>query len=190
MRLQLRRPVRLSELAVIGGGFTDKASGEITILRPPNLSCESQVSTTTITKVRISEILAGDQDANLTIRSGDLVTVGSVEPVYVIGGVSRPGKLDWREGATLSRVVAAAGGVSGRGVSGNVTIYRRVDASSVVIEADLDEVISSRAKDIEIRPYDIIDVPVRGEPKRTSPPVADTEETRVRQGPLPLRVIN
>ena len=189
MRLQIRRTVRLSELAVISGGFTDKASGEITVLRPPNQSCDSTASTATVTKVRISEILSGDPAANMSIRSGDIVTVELVEPVYVIGGVNRPGRLDWREGATLSRVVAAAGGVSNRGVSGNVTIFRREASGNIVIDADLDKVISGVAKDVEIRPSDIIDVPLRGQPKRTTPPVAETVEARPRQQ-LPLRVIN
>ncbi len=189
MRLQIRRPVKLSELAVISGGFTDKASGEITVLRPPNQSCDSTESTATVRKVRISEILSGDPEANMFIRSGDIVTVELVEPVYVIGGVNRPGRLDWREGATLSRIVAAAGGVSGRGVSGNVSIFRREASGSIVIDADLDKVISGAAKDIDIRPSDIIDVPLRGQPKRTTAPVAETSEVQPRQQ-LPLRVIN
>lgn len=190
MRLQIRRQVKLSELAVISGGFTDKASGEIMILRPPYQSCDSPVSTTILTKVRISEILSGDNEANIIIRSGDIVTVESVEPVYVIGGVNRPGRLDWREGATLSRVMAAAGGVSNRGVSGSVTIFRRVGSDSQVIDADLDKVTSGKADDVEIRPFDIIDVPIRGAPKPSSPPVAETGEATVRPQPLPLRVIN
>lgn len=189
MRLQIRRPVRLSELAVIGGGFTDKASGKITILRPPNQSCGSTETSTTITKVKISEILSGDQAADMFIRSGDLVTVESVEPVYVTGGVNRPGRLDWRDGATLSRVVAAAGGVSGRGVSGRVSIFRREASISTVIDADLDKIISGAAEDIDIRPSDIIDVPLRGQPKRTTPPVAENSESQPRQH-LPLRIIN
>jgi protein involved in polysaccharide export with SLBB domain len=190
MRLQIRRPVNLSELAVVSGGFTDRASGEITVLRPPNQSCDSPVSSATVIKVRISEILAGSEEANILIRSGDIVTVESVEPVYVVGGVNRPGKLDWREGATLSRVVAAAGGVSDRGVSGDVTVFRRIASNSLVIETNLDKVTSGDAKDVEIRPFDIIDVPVRGTRKRSSPPVVETGERAATQQPLPLRVIN
>lgn len=190
MRLQIRRPVNLSELAVVSGGFTDRASGEITVLRPPNQSCDSPVSSATVIKVRISEILAGSEEANILIRSGDIVTVESVEPIYVVGGVNRPGKLDWREGATLSRVVAAAGGVSDRGVSGDVTVFRRIASNSLVIETNLDKVTSGDAKDVEIRPFDIIDVPVRGTRKRSSPPVVETGERAATQQPLPLRVIN
>ncbi|MEQ1763612.1 MAG: SLBB domain-containing protein [Pyrinomonadaceae bacterium] len=190
MRMQIRRTVKLSEIAVISGGFTDRASGEITVLSPANQSCDSPTSTTSVTKIRISDILSGDPAANITIRSGDLVTVESVEPVYVIGGVNRPGKVDWREGATLSRVMAAAGGVSNRGVSGNVSVFRREPSGSLVIDVDLDKVVSGSAKDIEIRPFDIIDVPIRGESKRSMPPVVETGETRVRHQPLPLRVIN
>jgi protein involved in polysaccharide export with SLBB domain len=191
MRLQIRRAVRLSEIAVISGGFTDRASGVVSVLSPANMSCDSTASTTaTVTKVKISDILSGDESANIRIRSGDIVTVESVESVFVIGGVNRPGKIDWREGATLSRVMAAAGGVSNRGVAGNVSIFRTDASGSVVIDADLDKVVSGSAKDIEIRPLDIIDVPLRGQPRRTSPPVADSGEVQVKQQVLPLRVIN
>jgi protein involved in polysaccharide export with SLBB domain len=190
MRLQIRRPVRLSELAVISGGFTDRAGGGITVLRPPNQSCDSPVTEVTITKVRIADILSGKAEANLVVRSGDIVTVEPVEPVYVTGGVNRPGRLDWREGATLSRVVAAAGGFSNRGVSGTATIFRKVGGDSLVIEADLDEVVSGNTDDITIQPFDIIDIPFRGDPKRTTPPIVETAESRVRLQALPLRVID
>lgn len=190
LRLQIRRFVQLSELAVISGGFTDRAGGEITLLRPPNRSCGSRASEATVTKVRIAEILAGNPEANLTVRSGDIVTVESVKPVYVIGGVNKPGRIDWREGATLSRVVAAAGGVSNRGVAGAVSVYRRVGGESLVIEADLGAVVSGNSDDIGILPSDIIDIPFRGTPKRSAPPVVESVEPSGRKQPLPLRVID
>lgn len=190
MRLQIRREVRLSELFVISGGFTDRASGEITLLRPSGQNCDSGADKSPVTKIRISSILSGDKAANAVVRSGDLVTVESVPPVYVIGGVNRPGKVDWREGATVSRVVAAAGGVSTRGVSGSVSIFRREASGSRVIEADLDQVKAGTTEDVEVRPFDIIDVPIRGTPKRATPPVAEPVESRIRTGPLPLRVIS
>lgn len=90
----------------------------------------------------------------------------------------------------MSRVVAAAGGVSTRGVSGSVSIFRREASGSRVIEADLDQVKAGTTEDVEVRPFDIIDVPIRGTPKGATPPVAEPVESRIRTGPLPLRVIS
>ena len=191
MRLQIRRTVRLTELAAISGGFTDRASGEISILRPPHQSCETSGDSAQLISVQISDILAGKPEANLNVLSGDIVTVKTVEPVYVIGGVNRPGKVDWRQGATVSRVVAVAGGVSDRGLSGRVTIFRRdATRNERIVDVDLDRVLSGKAEDPELSPFDIVDVPLRGDPKRTQPPVIGPEDAPIRRESLPLRVIN
>jgi protein involved in polysaccharide export with SLBB domain len=40
-RFQIRRPARLSELIILSGGLTERASGEIQIFRSQNMSCET-----------------------------------------------------------------------------------------------------------------------------------------------------
>lgn len=191
MRLQIRREVHLRELIVIGGGLTDRASGEVTVLRPENQNCESTAQgSTQVHKVKIADILAGDRAADLKILTGDIVTVEQVQPVFVIGGVARPGKQDFREGATVSRVVASAGGVIKGGLSGNVTIFRRESGTSSIIVADLDAIIDEKASDVAIKAYDIVDVPLKGEPKRTDPPVVEDRNVRPERRSLPVRVID
>ena len=191
MRLQIRREVRLRELVVIGGGLTDRASGEVTVLRPEGQSCESpDGEPTQLHTVKIADILAGDRAADLKVLSGDIVTVQEVQPVYVIGGIVRPGKVDWRDGATVSRVVAAAGGVIKGGLGGSVSIFRRDSGNSTVIEADLDAIMDGAASDIDIRPFDIIDVPLKGQPKRTIPPGVENRNVPVDRRTLPIRVID
>lgn len=191
MRLQIRRDVYLRELVVIGGGFTDRASGEVTVLRPENQSCQTpQGEPTKLHTVKVADILAGDQAADLKIVSGDIVTVVEVQPVYVIGGIVRPGKQDWRDGATVSRVIAASGGVTKGGVAGSVLIFRRELGASKIIDADLDAIKAGAAEDIEIKPFDIIDVPLKGEMKRTIPPVVEDRRGGADRRELPVRVID
>lgn len=43
-RFQIERPVRLGELIVRAGGFTERASGTIQILRAPNSNCEREIA--------------------------------------------------------------------------------------------------------------------------------------------------
>lgn len=191
LRLQIRREVRLRELVVIGGGLTDRASGQVTVLRPEGQSCESpDGEPTQLHTVKIADILAGDRAADLKILSGDIVTVQEVQPVYVIGGIVRPGKVDWRDGATVSRIVAAAGGVIKGGLGGSVSIFRRDSGASRVINADLDAIMDGSASDIDIRPFDIIDVPLKGQPKRTIPPVVENINAPADRRTLPIRVID
>lgn len=192
LRLQIKRPLHLKELIVIGGGFTDKTSGDITIFRPESQSCEaSPDEALRLIRIKISDILAGDPAANPKVVSGDIVTVLTVQPIYVTGGINNAGRVPWREGATVSRAVAAAGGVSDKGVAGMVSVYRREQDGGKVFELDLDEVKKGRAKDLELKPFDIIDVPLKGASKRTQPPVIDDPESRAQpQRSMPLRVID
>ena len=89
------------------------------------------------------------------------------------------------------RVVAAAGGVSDRGLSGRVTVFRRdATRNERIVDVDLDRVLSGKAEDPELSPFDIVDVPLRGDPKRTQPPVIGPEDAPIRRESLPLRVIN
>jgi protein involved in polysaccharide export with SLBB domain len=189
MRLQIRRPVRLNELLVIGGGITDRASGEISILRPAFQSCEADGDTTVSISIRVEDILGGKAEANANILPGDIVTVGVVQSVYVVGGVNRPGRIDWREGATVTRVVASAGGVSDRGISGKVSIFRREAAGEKVIEADLARIVAGDEKDIEISPLDVIDVPFKGASRQDRPVFGGPTEGALPRS-LPIRVID
>ncbi|HKX83767.1 MAG TPA: SLBB domain-containing protein, partial [Pyrinomonadaceae bacterium] len=190
-RLRIKREVHLQELVVIGGGFTDKASGEITIFRPEGVSCAQAPDSARMRTIKISDILAGKPEANPKIISGDIVTIQAVQPVYLIGGVNNPGKTAWREGMTLSRAVAAAGGVSDRGVSGAAAIYRREGTSSRVLEADLGKIVAGQAQDIELKAFDIIDIPFKGAAKRRLPPVVNDPDARPTSlQTLPLRVID
>lgn len=190
LRLQIRRNVRISELAVIAGGFTDRASGEISIVRPPYQSCANAGNSADVISIKVSDILSGAPEADALVFPGDIVTIRMVEPVYVIGGVNRPGRVDWRDGATVSRVVAAAGGVSGRGVSGRVSIFRKEATLNRVIDVDLDKILSGAAEDVVVGPRDIIDVPLKGRPRSTGPPELDVVEPVADRSVLPIRVID
>lgn len=187
-KLQIKRDVFLNELIVIGGGFTDKTSGDITVFRPDGVSCDgNETGGPKVINLKVSDILAGKPASNPKIVSGDIVTILSVQPIYVIGGVDSPGKAAWRDGMTVARAVAAAGGVSDRGVERRATIYRRDGTGSRSIEIDLTKISAGISPDEPLKPYDIIDVPMKGAAKRLLPPViedADNRPSRLRSAPL------
>ena len=200
-RFQIKRPVHLSELLVLTGGITDRSSGEISIFRPPKLSCTdpkkntgefvkaSQPGGAETINIRIAEILRGDPSANPQILSGDIVTVSEALPVYMIGGVNSPQQIPLRNQLTLSRAIATAGGLAKEG-SSNITIFRREGRETKVINADLEK-IASGADDPMLKPFDIVDVPLKGKPPRARPPVIDGRQTSsLSIVGLPLRVID
>src|SRR5712691_8678028 len=80
-RVQMQRKVRLNELVVVSGGFTERASGTIQILHTEPLMCpqpgeEALAAPIDGTKVpfeviKISELRTGKVQANPVIRPGD-----------------------------------------------------------------------------------------------------------------------
>ncbi|MCO6510464.1 MAG: SLBB domain-containing protein [Aridibacter famidurans] len=200
-RLKLLRPIRLAELIVISGGLTSKASGEIRLLRQPNASCgiealtapkgSSRVGESVLITVAVKDLIAGDPNANPEIAYGDVITVLETSPVYVMGGVANPTRIDFREGLTLSRAVSSAGGpVKGSDLS-RITIFRRTGTESTVIKADLRKIESGSADDIELTAYDIVDIGLEGQPERRYVPVENVGvNDGVPAGDLPLRVID
>ncbi|HUR98399.1 MAG TPA: SLBB domain-containing protein [Pyrinomonadaceae bacterium] len=202
-RFQIKRAVNLNELLVLSGGITDRSSGEISIFRPPNLNCSEPRKTTegefvkasqaggpeTI-NIRIADILRGDQAANPQILSGDIVTVSEALPIYVIGGVNSPQQIPLRNQLTLTRVIAMAGGLAKEGNS-KITIFRREGRETKRIEADVQQITAGTGDDPVLKAFDIVDVPQKGKPARSRPPVIDrgVPLTLTLAG-LPLRIVD
>jgi protein involved in polysaccharide export with SLBB domain len=190
-RFKLRRAASLAELIVLAGGFTDLASGEVTIFRQKNAGCDAplgpennSLSTRTI---KISELIAGIPIANPRIVDGDLITVGKASPVYVIGAVANPGPISIRGLLTLERAIASAGGLAKGADASRVSIFRRNGADTEVIEVSFEKGRSSL--DTNLRAFDIIDVAARGGGKRKFPPVAAPGNNSDRVGEVPIRIV-
>ncbi len=201
-RFQIKRPVHLNELLILSGGITDRSSGEVSIFRPANLSCAdpakdtksefvkaSQPGGAETMNIKIADILRGDQGSNPRINSGDIITVSEALPVYLIGGVNAPQQISLRNQLTLSRAIAMAGGLA-KETSGVITIFRREGRETGLIQADLEKITAGQADDPILKPFDIVDVPLRGRPSRKRPPVVDKSVSRGQVlANLPLRVI-
>lgn len=174
-RYRIQRAVRLNELIVYAGGILDSASGEIRIQRPKDLSCGGENALVVeqtgpnVLLVKISDLLKGTADANPFVLSGDIVTVLEAYPIYVIGGVARPGKIDSREQITLSRAISIAGGLTKKVEKDRIKIYRR-GGEQAIIEADLEKIEAGSAEDPVLKPFDVVDVTITGGRPRRLPP--------------------
>jgi hypothetical protein len=187
----------------MAGGITDRSSGEISIFRPANLNCTEPRRTTEgefvkasqprgaeTMSIKIPDILRGEEAANPQILSGDIVTVSEALPVYVIGGVNAPQQIPLRNQLTLSRVIAMSGGLAKEGNS-NITIFRREARETKLIPADLQKIAAGQAEDPVVRAFDIVDVPQKGKPARSRPPVIDKgAPLTLTLAGLPLRIVD
>ncbi|HQU82808.1 MAG TPA: SLBB domain-containing protein [Pyrinomonadaceae bacterium] len=212
-RFQLKRPTNLNELLIKSGGLTETANGEIRIFRPQNLSCEeknveiastnvsdgskrqkfvktSSVNGSQILNIRISDLLSGDKDANPQILSGDVITVLESDPVYVIGGVNNPKQISMRSQLTVSRAIDSAGGASKDALINSITIFRRINRETKIIEVDLEKIKTGLSEDVVLQSFDIIDVSQKGKTKKKIPPVVKTSDFETNKASnLPLTVI-
>jgi polysaccharide biosynthesis/export protein len=173
-RVEMKRRVRLNELMAVSGGFTERASGTIQILHTEPLMCpepgeEGEAAPIDGTRiplqiVKIADLRAGKIDANPVIRPGDYVLVTEAEPVYITGSVQSPGGVYLRDQLMLSRALAMVGGARKEAKLSEVRIYRQIagSANQEVITVDVAAIKKNQKPDVELQPFDVIEVPEAG----------------------------
>jgi protein involved in polysaccharide export with SLBB domain len=206
-KFNIQREIKLNELIIISGGLEERASGEIQIFRSNRLNCEDlskkeesktlekqEISTknqdSQIINIKITDLIKGVKEANPVILNGDIITIGVVEPIYVIGGVNTPRQINARLQTTLSRAIASAGGIAKNGDSTNITIYRREQNETRRIEVDLTKIEKKEIEDVQLLKYDIVEVIQTGQDKKKFVPFVKVFENEKKNYELPLRIIN
>jgi protein involved in polysaccharide export with SLBB domain len=190
-RLKIQRVVRLNEIIVLSGGITEKASGFITILRPPKMDCDENSSNETVfLKLSVKDLISGKTESNPAIKLGDVITIEESEPIYVIGGVNNPKQFLYREDLTLSRLISMSGGFSKDADPKNIIIYRRSENETKLINIDFDKIKLRQFEDIELEKYDIIEIGQNGRNKNRPNPKINLPEKGERTANLPLKIID
>ncbi len=173
-RVQMQRKIRLNELVVVSGGFTERASGTIQILHTEPLMCpqpgeEALAAPIDGTKVpfeviKISELRTGKVQANPVIRPGDYVLVTEAEPVYITGSVFSPQGVFLRDQLTLSRALAMVGGPRKEARLSDVRIYRQKPGATdqEVIRVDYGAIKKNQKPDFFLQAFDVVEVPEAG----------------------------
>lgn len=173
-RVQMQRKVRLNELMAASGGFTERASGTIQILHTEPVMCpqpgeEAEAAPIDGTKipiqlVKLSELRAGQPQANPIIRPGDYILVTEAEPVYITGSVFSPQGIFLRDQLTLSRALAMVGGPRKEAKVSDVRIYRQKPGArdQQIIRVDYGAIKKNLKPDFLLEPFDIVEVPESG----------------------------
>lgn len=173
-RVQMQRKIRLNELVVVSGGFTERASGTIQILHTEPLMCpqpgeESEAAPIDGTKipfqiVKLSELKTGKAEANPIIRPGDYVMVTEAEPVYITGSVFSPQGIFLRDQLTLSRALAMVGGARKEAKLSDVRIYRQKPGATdqEIIRVDYGAIKKNQKPDFFLQAFDVVEVPEAG----------------------------
>jgi polysaccharide export outer membrane protein len=173
-RVQMQRRIRLNELVVVSGGFTDRASGTIQIFHTEPLMCplpgEEALAApiddvkTPFEIVKISELSSGKPQANPVVRPGDYVMVTEAEPVYIMGSVVSPQGIFLRDQLTLGRALAMVGGARKEAKITDVRIYRQKPGApnQETIKVDYAAIKKNQKPDFVLQAFDIVEVPEAG----------------------------
>jgi polysaccharide export outer membrane protein len=165
----MMREVRLHELITAAGGWTDRASGTIEVMHTQALMCAPEGSSIQnaalsekgnfgITIFKITDLKAGKEEADPVIWPGDIVRVTEGDPVYITGSVVQPRELVIRDKLTLKLAIAMAGGPMRMANTSQVHILRQKEGGQEDLKINYDAIRKGKDPDIELKPFDIIEV--------------------------------
>lgn len=139
----------------------------------------------------IGKVKNGGNKDDPYIRPGDIVIVTEGEPIYITGAVVAPQAIVMKDGMTLQRALAMAGGPTRQAKTSEIHIYRQKEGK--IGPEDLmfnyDTIRKGLQTDILLKAYDIIDVRQIGTfaPRNLGDMVLGMG--RGMAGALPMRVI-
>jgi polysaccharide export outer membrane protein len=171
--VQLRGRQTLYEVLSMAGGPRDTAGSILTVMRPRqsgeiplpgvNVDPTGQFSTA---ELNVQEILEGkNAAANIEIRPNDIISVSeaSSNMIYVVGDVQHAGAftLGGQRNVSVLRAVSLAGGFGHTAKPEKARIVHEVSGEPKLREVavNIQQIISGKAKDVELGPDDVLVVP-------------------------------
>jgi polysaccharide biosynthesis/export protein len=160
-RKGLRGRTRLIDVLVDAGGFTPRASGEVSITRAEG-TFDAGGSLLRLRFGSASPSAIDQINLELVLRNGDVITALPKFYVTVEGEVVRPGRYVLDGDLTVTGAISTAGGLTRYGK--NDVQVRRVDGDTgktTIIEVDLKDVRKGKKPDLPLLPNDVVTVPRR-----------------------------
>lgn len=171
--IQLRGPKTLYEVLSMAGGPRDTAGSSLTITRrrengdiPLPGATTNPTGQFSIANLSIQEILDGKEAAaNIEIKPNDVISVteSSANMIYVVGDVQHAGAftLGGQRNVSVLRALSMAGGLGHTAKPETARIVREVpgDPRLDEIKVNINQIISGKSEDIELRPDDVLVVP-------------------------------
>ena len=160
-RKGLRGRTKLVDVLVDAGGFTPRASGEVSITRAEG-TFDGGARVLRLRFGSASPSAIDQINMELTLRSGDVITALPKFYVTVEGEITRPGRYVLDGDLTVTGAISTAGGLTRYGK--NDVQVRRVDAQTgktTIIQVDLKDVRKGKKPDLPLLPNDVVTVPRR-----------------------------
>lgn len=114
-----------------------------------------------VIRVPVDQLLAGNADVNIIVRSGDIIHVPQAAKgfVYVTGQVNRPGTFTLASDLTLVRAIASGSGLGSLAIPERVEITRMLPGDrQATLLLNYSAIVDHSQPDIYLKPNDIINV--------------------------------
>lgn len=168
--VQLRGNRNLMEVIGQAGGLKADAGDSVLITRnlsegpiPVSGAFTDPTGKYSLAHIDIRSVMDGkDPEANIQIKSHDVITVPRARMIYVLGNVGRPGGYIMTENETMSltRAVALAGGWNKTAALSSAQILRADGGPTRErIPANVKKIMENKAPDLQMRPDDILYIP-------------------------------
>ena len=126
--IELRGPTTLLQLLSKAGGLKEDSGDTATIKREQN----NKKKVIVVNLVSLFE--GGALANNISIQNGDIVFVSKGGMCYVTGEVKSPGIYSCKNQATVLKLIALAGGFTGKAAKSSVKIVRVVNGKKTIIK--------------------------------------------------------
>ena len=144
--IELSGPTNFLELVSKAGGLEKDAGDTATIQRK-----DGAAPTTVIVIDLLALIEQGDLSQNIQIRDGDTVFISKAGMCFITGQVKSPGTYSCGDGTTVLRLVALAGGFTGKASKSSINIVRIVN-NEKQISKDVDLYTALQDNDVVVVP--------------------------------------
>ena len=170
---QLKGRRTLAEVLSMAGGLRQDAGPSVRIARevqwgtiPLSNATPDSTGRFTTAEIRLNDMLGARTPAdNILIRPHDVITIAPGETISVMGAVQKPGPfpMNMKTSVTVLEALGMAGGYGPQPAQPqNAKILRAVpgNGSRQEIAVDLRKIMAGKAEDVNMRPNDILLVPV------------------------------
>lgn len=174
IELKYIRDVRLLELLRFAGGAKESARGDIRVFRTQLPPCANDEQVKTWKEeydngqvfpsqtYSLKAVNTAKVESNPIIYPGDIIYLEKASPVYFTGEIAtRQGIYIPEGGLSLSQAIAMLGGTRTKALTKDIKIYRKNGKSDIereMLSVNYDLIKKGEAKDIWLKPYDIIDI--------------------------------
>lgn len=144
--IELTGPTNFLELVSKAGGL-EKDAGETATIQRKNKAA----ATTVIVIDLLALIEKGDLSQNVQITDGDTVFISKAGMCFITGEVKSPGTYSCGDGTTVLRLVALAGGFTGKASKSSISVVRIVNNEKKVSK-DVDLYTALQDNDVVVVP--------------------------------------